>query len=57
MLIATLSYCRRKIIPLQRVVSTVKSNVRKKMVFILKVLKTLTLPLPYLQIACNLFYR
>jgi len=34
MLIATLSYCKREIIPLQRIVSATKSNVSRKMVFI-----------------------
>ena len=45
MLIATLSYCKSEIVPLQRVVSAAKSNVSGKMVFILEVLRTLTLPL------------
>jgi len=45
MLIATLSYCKCEIIPLQRVVSAVKSNVSGQMVFILEVLRTLTLSL------------
>ena len=44
MLIATLSYWKREIIPLQRVVSAAKPNVSRKMVFILEVLRTLTLP-------------
>jgi len=57
MLIVTLSYGKREIMPLQRLVSPVKSNVSRKMVFILEVLNTLTLPLPHLQIACNLFHR
>jgi len=42
MLIATLSYCKREIIPLQRINSAAKSNV-SGMVFILEVLRTLTL--------------
>jgi len=45
MLTATLSYCKREIIPLQRVDLAAKSNVGRKMVFILEVLRTLTLPL------------
>ena len=44
MLIATLPYCKREIIPLQRAVSAAKPNVNRKMVFILEVLRTLTLP-------------
>jgi len=44
MLIATLSYCKREIIPLQRVVSAAKPYVSRKMVLILEVLRTLTLP-------------
>ena len=42
-LVAILSYCKLEIIPLQRVVSTAKSNVNRKVVFILEVLRTLTL--------------
>ena len=34
MLVAILSYCKREIVPLQRVVSAAKSNVSRKMVFI-----------------------
>ena len=45
MWIATLSYCKREIISLQRVNSAAKSNVSRKTVFILEVLRTLTLPL------------
>ena len=45
MSIATLSYCKREIIPLQRVDSAAKSNVSRKMVFILEVLRTLIPPL------------
>jgi len=45
MLVAILSYCKREIVPLQRAVSAAKSNVSGKMVFILEVLRTLTLPL------------
>jgi len=45
MLVAILSYCKREIVPLQRVVSAAKSNVSRKMVFILEVLRTLTVPL------------
>ena len=45
MLVAILSCCKREIVPLQRVVSAAKSNVSRKMVFILEVLRTLTLPL------------
>jgi len=45
MLVDTLFYCKREIIPLQRVDSAAKSNVNRKMVFILEVLRTLTLPL------------
>jgi len=41
MLIATLSYCKLEIIPLQRV----DSAASKKMFFIFEVLRTLTLPL------------
>jgi len=37
MLIATLSYCNREIIPLQGVDSTAKYNLIRKMVFILEV--------------------
>jgi len=44
MLTATISYCKREITPLQRVLSVAKSK-SKKMVFILEVLRTLTLPL------------
>jgi len=33
MLIATQSYCKREIIPVQRVVSAAKSNVSRKMVY------------------------
>jgi len=33
MLIATLSYCKREIIPLQRVVSAAKSSISRKMLF------------------------
>jgi len=51
MLVATLLYCKREIIPLQRVVSAAKSNVSRKMVFILEVLRTLTLTL--LTDSCN----
>jgi len=47
MLIASLSYSKLEIIPLmQRADSVAKSNISRKMVFILEVLKTLTLPLP-----------
>jgi len=49
--VAILSYRKREIVPLQRVVSAAKSNVSRKMVFILEVLKRF--PLLYLQIACN----
>jgi len=45
MLIATLSCSKFEIIPLEQVDSAAKSNVRRKMVFILEVLRTLTLPL------------
>jgi len=45
MLIATLSYSKFEIVPLEQVDSGVTSNVRRKMVFILEVLRTLTLPL------------
>jgi len=45
MLVAILSYCKREIVPLQWEVSAAKSNVSRKMVFILKVLRALTLPL------------
>jgi len=44
MLIATISYCKREIILLQRELSAAKSKGRK-MVFILEVLRILTLPL------------
>jgi len=44
MLIATVSYCEREIILLQGVLSAAKSE-GGKMVFILEVLRTLTLPL------------
>ena len=57
MLVAILSYRKREIVPLQRVVSAAKSNVSRKMVFILEVLRTF--PLLYSQIVCNrcLFHR
>jgi len=45
MLIATLSCSKFEIIPLEQVDSAAKSNLRRKMVFILEVLRTLTLPL------------
>ena len=45
MLTATLSYCKREIIPLQWVVSAAIPNISRKMVFILEVLRTLTVPL------------
>jgi len=45
MLIATLSYCKRENIPLQRLGSATKSNESRKMVFILEVLRALTMPL------------
>jgi len=44
-LFAILSYCKREIVPLQRVLSAAKSNESRKMVFILEVLRILTLPL------------
>jgi len=45
MLIATLSCSKFEIIPLEQVDSAAKSNLRRKMVFILEVLRALTLPL------------
>jgi len=42
MLTATISYCKREIIPLQRVLSAAKSKSRK-VVFILEAVRTLTL--------------
>jgi len=39
-----LPYCKPEIIPLQRVVSAAKPNVNRKMVFILEVLRILSLP-------------
>jgi len=42
--VAIVSYCKREIVPLQLVVSAAKSNVSRKMVLILEVLRTLTLP-------------
>jgi len=45
MLTATLSYCKREIIPLQSVVSAAIPDISRKMVFILEVLRTLTVPL------------
>jgi len=38
-------YCKLEIIPLQRVDSAAKSNVSRKMFFILEVLRIVTLPL------------
>jgi len=56
MLIAALSYSKFESIQLQREESAENSNESRKILFILLVLRQLTLPFN-LQIACTLFSR